>query len=471
MSDYDYQMSKLVKNIHCVGIGGSGMSGIAEVLLSLGYFVSGSDLVKTKTTERLAQLGVVFSNNHAKENIKEADVVVYSSAVEETNIEIKEAKALRIPTISRAQMLAEIMRFRYGIAVAGSHGKTTTTSLIATILADSGQDPTFIIGGVIKGAASNARLGAGRYLVAEADESDGSFLMLHPLLAVLTNIDADHLENYNEDFELLKEAFLKFLRRLPFYGSAYICSDDENNLSLIDNVSANVVTYGLHKGADFRAINLVHENGNEIFDLQLPDKNVIESVKVKLSGVHNVQNTLASIAVSNNLGVPLPKILSSLKNFSGIDRRCQVYDNILLANKKITLLDDYGHHPKEIQAILDTISRRWSGRRLLLLFQPHRYSRTNNLFDQFVSVLSKVDKLFLLNIYSAGEKNLKGVTSENLAKAVRDRSDTEVKVVKSQNLTLENIVGSLVSENDLVLVMGAGSIGKIVENFMAKKHE
>ncbi len=452
-----------IKSFHCIGIGGTGLSGISEVLKSLGYTVSGSDITRSKVTQRLISKGILVHIGHSAENLKNVDAVIYSSAIGSDNIELKTAKDSRIPTIPRAQMLAELMRFSHGIAVAGTHGKTTTTSLISTILADNGNDPTFIVGGIIKGVDANARLGKGRYLVVEADESDGSFLRLSPLMAVLTNVDRDHLENFDGDFITLQRCFKEFLLRLPFYGIAFVCFDDSNAMSIVPELSANVITYGIKEGADYVARNLQHHDGYEIFDLEFG--NECHKIKLHLSGMHNVQNALAAIAVARELDVPISKIRQSLEKFKGIDRRCQVYENQIIGDKVCTFIDDYGHHPKEVEMVIATIRRRWPQSRLVVIFQPHRYTRTNDLFDDFVEVLSTVDNLILLQVYAAGEGFIKGSDSRSLAKAIRKRGKVDPILVPEIN-SLPEILNDVVEEKDLVAFLGAGDIGKLVENLI-----
>ncbi len=451
-----------IKSFHCIGIGGTGLSGISEVLKSLGYYVTGSDITKSKVTDRLEKKGIPIHIGHSARNVGNIDAVIYSSAIGSDNVELKAAKNNRIPTIPRAQMLAELMRFNHGIAIAGTHGKTTTTSLISTILADGGKDPTFIVGGVIKGVNANARLGTGRYLVVEADESDGSFLRLSPLMSVLTNVDRDHLENFDGDFKALQKCFKEFLLRLPFYGIAFVCFDDPNAMSIVPELNANVITYGMGQGADYLARNLEHHDGYEIFDLFFD--NECHKIKLHLSGVHNVQNALASIAVARELEISIEVIKSSLEKFKGIDRRCQVYENKIIGNKNCTFVDDYGHHPKEVEMVVSTIRRRWPNLRLVAIFQPHRYTRTFDLFDDFVEVLSTVDYLILLDVYAAGEKSIKGADSRSLAKAIRKRGKVD-SVMLAEIETLQDVLKDIVESNDLIAFLGAGDIGKVVESF------
>jgi len=466
MIRFEHQSFGRVKHIHCIGIGGSGMSGIAEVLLSLGYRVSGSDLTRSKVTEKLSLLGIVISENHSEENIVGADVVVFSSAIDERNPELLAARLKRIPAIPRAEMLAEIMRFRYGIAVAGTHGKTTTTSLISTILADAGEDPTFIIGGLVKGAKTSAKLGTGKFLVAEADESDGSFLFLHPLLAVLTNVDRDHLVNYAGDFDVLKKTFGSFLKRLPFYGVAYVCADDPEALGLIGDIKANVVTYGLKDGADYRALHVKHDNGREVFELSISGRSENVSFVLNMSGKHNVQNALAAIAVAIDLGVEINTIKRSLALFGGIDRRFQVYEKVKLSSSLVTVVDDYSHHPTEIKAVIKTVRRRWPNNRLVILFQPHRFSRTKELFEDFVNVLSESDMVILFEVYSAGEKAIAGADGRSLARSLRNRGNFDP-VFLDHFVSLDAAVSSVAKNGDVIAVIGAGSVGRLVDEFLA----
>jgi len=466
MLKYDDKNFGRVRHIHCVGIGGSGMSGIAEVLLSLGYKVSGSDISVSKVTERLTSLGICINNMHSERNIEGADVIVYSSAVGESNLELEAARSRRVPAIPRAEMLAEIMRFRYGIAVAGTHGKTTTTSLIATLLADGGKDPTFIVGGLVRSANTNARLGSGDYLVAEADESDGSFLSLHPLMAVLTNIDRDHLCNYAGDFSVLKQGFTEFLKRLPFYGVAYLCADDAETMSLLPQITANVVTYGFNEEADYRASNLRHKKGKEYFDLKMPSREDTVNFSLNMSGEHNVQNAVAAIAVSSEVGLDCKVIMDSLERFGGIDRRFQVYENMSISSSVVTIVDDYSHHPTEIQAVIKTIRRRWLDNRLVIVFQPHRYTRTKELFEDFVSVLCESDMVVLFEVYGAGEEPIAGADGRSLTRSIRNRGKFDP-VFKDNCFSLEDAVADVIENDDVIAVIGAGSIGYLVEELIA----
>ncbi len=461
LKEENYLLKK-IKSFHCIGIGGTGLSGISEVLKSLGYTVTGSDILRTKVTDRLISKGIQVYIGHAASNLENVDAVIYSSAIGSDNVELKSAKTSRIPTIPRAQMLAELMRFNHGIAVAGTHGKTTTTSLISTILADSGKDPTFIVGGIIKGVDANARLGKGEYLVVEADESDGSFLRLSPLMAVLTNVDRDHLENFDGDFAVLRDCFKEFLLRLPFYGIAFICFDDPNAISIARELNANVITYGMNPGADYVATNLEHQDGFEVFNLKFD--NQCHKIRLHLSGIHNVQNALAAIAVARELEISIDDIKQSLEKFKGIDRRCQVYENQIIGQRTCTFIDDYGHHPEEVKMVISTVRRRWPGSRLVVIFQPHRYTRTNDLFEDFVEVLSDVDYLILLEVYAAGEKFIKGADSRSLAKAIRNRGKVDP-IFVPHIVSLQDVLKDVVQQGDLIAFLGAGDVGKLVENF------
>ncbi|MDH5378107.1 MAG: UDP-N-acetylmuramate--L-alanine ligase, partial [Gammaproteobacteria bacterium] len=378
-----------VKRVHFVGIGGVGMSGIAEVLLNLGFEITGSDLNENPTVQRLAKLGADIAIGHESENVQGADVVVISSAVKSDNPEVLAARDQRIPIVPRAAMLAELMRFRFGIAVAGTHGKTTTTSLVASMLAEGGLDPTFVIGGKLNSAGSNAKLGAGKYLVAEADESDASFLLLQPMIAVVTNIDADHMSTYSGDFAKLRQTFLEFLHHLPFYGLAVMCIDDLETRDLAAITERNIVTYGFSEDADVRAIDLKQTGIESEFTVAVSGNANWMRVKLNLPGKHNVQNALAAIAIARELGVDKNSIGSALEKFQGIGRRFQIYGDIRTEKGVFMLVDDYGHHPREIDAVIDAVRTGWPEKRLVLLFQPHRYSRTRELFDDFAQVLTK----------------------------------------------------------------------------------
>ncbi len=454
-------MIKKMRRIHCVhfvGIGGSGMSGIAEVMLSLGYAVQGSDLKPNKQTKRLEDQGATVFISHASDNIQDADAVVVSSAVDEANPEVAAAREQLMPVVSRAEMLAELMRFRYSIAVAGTHGKTTTTSLIASVLAEGGLDPTFVIGGRLKSANANARLGQGDYLVAEADESDASFVHLKPMLAVVTNIDADHMSTYDGDIEKLKSGFIKFLRNLPFYGLAVVCIDDPGVNDVIADIGRSVTSYGTNEDADFRAINIIFDAATTEFDVVRKSSEDILHIKLQLPGMHNVRNALAAIAVANELQISNAAVAKSLEEFEGIDRRFQCMGNIKTAAGTIMLVDDYGHHPTEIAATLSAARSGWPDKRVVLVFQPHRYSRTRDLMDDFATVLSDADVLVLLNVYAAGEEPITGADGQAMARAVRARGSVEPVFIESLD-ALQPVLLDLLEDDDLLLTMGAGDIG------------
>ncbi len=387
-----------VQRIHFVGIGGTGMSGIAEVLLNLGYAVSGSDIKESATTARLADLGITITIGHQRENITQVDVVVVSSAIDRKNPEVDEAYQQRIPVIPRAEMLAELMRFRFGIAVAGTHGKTTTTSLTASLLAEGGLDPTFVIGGRLNSAGTNAQLGSGRYLVAEADESDASFLYLQPMIAIVTNIDHDHMETYENSYSRLKETFIEFLHHLPFYGLAVLCLDDEGVREILPSLSKPVVTYGVHEDADFRAINIRQEGMHTYFTVQRRGDYAPLEITLNMPGWHNMLNSLAAIAVATKLAVDDVAIQCSLSAFKGIGRRFQIQGDFPVKNGIVTFVDDYGHHPRELAATLEALKQAYAPRRSIVIFQPHRYTRTRDLFEDFVQVLAGVDVLILMDI-------------------------------------------------------------------------
>jgi UDP-N-acetylmuramate--alanine ligase len=449
-----------VKRVHFVGIGGAGMSGIAEVLLTQGYGVSGSDLTQGAVTRRLTTLGARVTLGHAAANVAEADVVVASSAVPADNVELVAARERGIPVIPRALMLSELMRLKQGIAVAGTHGKTTTTSLIASVLAEGGLDPTFVIGGRLLSADSHARLGSGEFLVAEADESDASFLVLQPALAVITNIDADHMETYGHDFARLKEAFVHFALRLPFYGVAVLCVDDANVREIMPAITKPIVTYGLAEDARVRASGVTHVAGRMQFVARSEGRGDLP-VELNLAGVHNVQNALAAIAVGREVGVADSAIAKALSDFKGVGRRFQRHGEVLLAGGgRYTLVDDYGHHPAEMAATLAAARGSFPGRRLVLAFQPHRYTRTRDLFEDFVKILSTADALVLAEVYPAGESPIVAADGRALARALRVTGKVEPLFVEDVSGVAEAI-RSVVRDGDVVLTMGAGSIGGV----------
>jgi len=448
-----------IRQVHFVGVGGAGMSGIAEVLLNLGYRVSGSDLRASAVTARLAQLGATIHQGHVAEHVAGCDAVVISSAVAEDNPEVMAARAARIPVVPRAEMLAELMRFRYGVAVAGTHGKTTTTSLIASLLAEGGLDPTFVIGGRLNSAGANAKLGAGRYLVAEADESDASFLFLQPMVAVVTNIDADHLPTYGGDFERLRTTFVEFLHHLPFYGLAVLCADDPQVRTILPRLSRPVLTYGTTDDCDARATDIVQDGLRTRFLVHLPNLETPLPITLNLPGRHSVLNALAAIAVANELGISEPAIRRALLNFQGIGRRFQQHGELKLPDGgRATVMDDYGHHPREIQAVLNALRGAWPERRLVLAFQPHRFTRTRDLFDDFAQVLSEVDTLILLDVYPAGEKPIPGADGRSLSRAIRVRGKVDPIFVERID-DLPAALPGLLRDGDLLLMMGAGDIG------------
>jgi UDP-N-acetylmuramate--alanine ligase len=449
-----------VKRVHFVGIGGAGMSGIAEVLLTQGYRVTGSDIAQGAAIRRLTELGARVFPGHAAANAAGADVVVVSTAIAADNPEIAAAREQGIPVVPRALMLAELMRLKQGIAVAGTHGKTTTTSLIASVLAEGGLDPTFVIGGRLLSAGTHARLGTGEFLVAEADESDASFLVLQPVLAVITNIDADHMETYGHDFARLKEAFMQFAQRLPFYGVAVLCTDDPNVRDILPAVTKPIVTYGLSPDAQVRAEAVAHDAGRMRFVARTAGRSDLP-VLLNLAGMHNVQNALAAIAVGRETGVADAAIAKALSEFKGVGRRFQRYGEIDLAGGgRYTLIDDYGHHPVEMAATIDAVRCSFPGRRLVLAFQPHRYTRTRDLFEDFVKVLATVDTLILTDVYPAGESPIVAADGRALARALRVAGRVEPVLVEDVAGVAEAI-RAIVQDRDVVLTMGAGSIGGV----------
>ncbi len=451
-------MKHRIKRVHFTGIGGAGMSGIAEVLLNLDYQVTGSDLSESATTERLAGLGATVHRGHEAANIEEADCVVTSSAVRSDNPEVVAARARGIPVIARAVMLAELMKLKHGVAIAGTHGKTTTTSLTATVLAQGGLDPTFVIGGRLISAGANARLGAGDLIVVEADESDGSFLNLSPMMVVVTNIDADHMETYGHDLARLKQTFIEFVQRLPFYGLAIVCSDDRNVRDILPLISNPVLRYGLDPNADLRAVDIRAEGADMCFTVVRDDREPF-SVRLAAPGLHNVRNALAAIAVGQELGVPDAAIATALEHFRGVGRRFQTYGDLALAGGgHFTLVDDYGHHPAELNATIQAARGAYVGRRLVVAFQPHRYTRTRDLFGDFVDVLGQADLVLLTDVYAAGEAPISGADADSLARAIRAAGGREPVRVKQMS-DLPRAIMNVVRDQDVVLTLGAGSIG------------
>ncbi|MDR2092659.1 MAG: UDP-N-acetylmuramate--L-alanine ligase [Azoarcus sp.] len=469
-------MRHKVRNIHFVGIGGSGMSGIAEVLANLGYQVSGSDLAASAVTERLAAQGIRVVIGHAAENIADAHAVVASTAIRSGNPEVDAARAAGVPVVPRAQMLAELMRLKQGIAIAGTHGKTTTTSLVASILGEAGLDPTFVIGGRLNAAGANARLGKGDFLVAEADESDASFLYLNPVISVVTNIDADHMETYGHDFGHLKQAFVDFLNRLPFYGVAVLCEDDPNVREILPRVSKQIVRYGLNPSASLHAENIRAEGGRMLFDAvrkHAPANRL--PIELNVPGLHNVLNALAAIGVATEVQAPDEAIVKALAEFKGVGRRFQRHGDIALpSGGHFTLIDDYGHHPVEMAATLAAARGAFPGRRLVLAFQPHRYTRTRDCFEGFVKVLSGVETLLLADVYAAGEAPIVAADGRTLARALRVAGKVEPIFVEDIGEMPSRIL-EVARDGDVVLTMGAGSIGgvpqKINEQLRAGGHE
>jgi UDP-N-acetylmuramate--alanine ligase len=451
-----------VRRIHFVGIGGAGMSGIAEVLINLGFEVSGSDLSESDSVRRLTGMGAQVAIGHAEDNLDQADVVVVSGAVPEDNPEVLAARRQRVPVVARAEMLGELMRFRQGIAIAGTHGKTTTTSLVASILAEAGLDPTFIVGGLVNAFGSHARLGEGRYLVAEADESDGSFLNLQPVISLVTNIDRDHLDAYQGSFDQLQRAFLEFLHHLPFFGVAVLCLDDPHVAELIPDVGRNVVTYGFDDKADVRATDLSQQGQRMNFTLWLPEAEVGLPVSLVQPGRHNVQNALGAAAVAWELGIEADAIVRGLAGFGGIGRRFARIGELDMAGRRVLAFEDYGHHPTELDAVLRAARAGWPERRLVLVFQPHRYTRTRDQFDAFARVLGEPDVLVLADVYAAGEKPLAGIDSEALARAVAQRSERPIHRVGPVD-DVPGTLEALVEDDDLVLVMGAGDVGRLAQ--------
>lgn len=451
-----------VRRIHFVGIGGAGMAGIAEVLLNQGYQVSGSDVAENANTQRLRKRGATVAIGHSAAHVTTASVVVVSSAIHADNPELVAAKELLIPIVRRAEMLAELMRFRHGIAVAGTHGKTTTTSLIASIFAEAGSDPTFVIGGLLTSAGSNARLGSSKYLIAEADESDASFLHLQPMVAVVTNIEADHMDAYEGDFSRMQATFLEFLHNLPFYGLAVLCVDDPVITSLLGQIARPMITYGFSDGAEVQAVQY-QQTGNcsrfTVLRRGLPSL----AIQLNLPGKHNALNALAAIAVATDEGLDDQAIVTALANFEGIARRFEQYGEYPCDGGQVMLIDDYGHHPSEVAATIEAVRSGWPDRRLVLCFQPHRYSRTRDLYEDFVDVLTAADELLMLEVYAAGEEPVSGADSRSLCRSIRQRGQIEPIYVKSPEL-LPEILAGVLKAGDIVLTQGAGNVGALARH-------
>ena len=456
-----------IRRIHFVGIGGAGMSGIAEVLKNQGYDVSGSDIRDSAVTARLRAMDVDVYIGHRAENTDQADVVVVSSAVAGDNPEVVSARERRVPIVPRAEMLAEIMRYRHGIAVAGTHGKTTTTSLIASVLGEAGLDPTFVIGGKLNSAGTNAQLGGSRYLVAEADESDASFLHLTPVISVVTNIEADHMDTYGGDVEKLKQTFVDFLHNLPFYGVAVMCVDDDYVQEIIPRISRAIITYGIdNPDADYRAENITSDGLKTRFLVRRPGGRPDLQVELKMPGRHNVLNALATIAVATDEGVDDQAICRGLAGFAGVGRRFQVYGEYQTPKAAATLVDDYGHHPTEVEAVIRAAREAWPERRIVMLYQPHRYTRTRDLYEDFVRVLSEVDGLLLMDVYSAGEPAIPGADGRALCRSIRQRGKVEPVFVED-NREIESLLANVLQDGDLLITQGAGDIGGVAARLAA----
>ena len=449
-----------IHNLHFIGIGGAGMSGIAEVLLNQGYAITGSDIAASSVTERLRSLGITIHIGHQASNVTGADVVVVSTAVDRENAEVLEAMNRRIPIIRRAEMLAELMRYRHAIVIAGTHGKTTTTSLVTSLLAQGGLDPTFVIGGLLNSAGTNAKLGASHYMVAEADESDASFLHLQPMVAVVTNIDDDHMATYEGDFEKLKKTFVTFLHNLPFYGLAVLCIDDPVVKEILPLISRPVLTYGFSPHADFRVVLVGQEGMVSKFEVHRPGHAQALPVTVSLPGVHNVLNATAAIVVATDVGLSDEDIQTGLAIFQGVGRRFEVQAPLLCKRGEVMLVDDYGHHPTEVAATIRAVRDGWPEKRLVMVYQPHRFSRTHDLYDDFVDVLSEVDFLLMLDVYAAGEKPIRGADSRNLCRSIRQRGQLDPVLVKKTE-ELRGILNDVLHDGDILLMQGAGNIGTL----------
>ncbi len=449
-----------VQRIHFLGIGGAGMSGIAEVLLNQGYRVSGSDLVRSAATVRLESLGATVHLGHARQQVGDADVVVVSSAVGADNPELVAAHEQHIPVVARAEMLGELLRYRHGIAIAGTHGKTTTTSLLVAIYQAAGLDPTFVIGGLLESAGAHAQLGGSRTIIVEADESDASFLYLQPMVAVVTNIDRDHMATYSHDFARLKSTFVEFVHRLPFYGSAILCADDPVLRGLLPELSRPMFTYGFAEDADYRATNVQASGRRWRFRAHRPGGVAPLDVELAMPGKHNVLNALAALAVATEEGIPDAAILGGLGGFAGVGRRFQVFEPVAVGGARVTLVDDYGHHPTEIRAVLETVRRVWPDRRLVMTYQPHRFSRTRDLYAEFVDVLSEVDRLVLLDVYSAGEAPIAGADGKALRCGIGRRGGAMPVFAENPLAALEQLA-QIVRDGDVVLTQGAGNISQV----------
>lgn len=457
-----YQVPEMgrVRRIHFVGIGGAGMCGIAEVLLNQGYLITGSDLQASSVTARLVELGARVRIGHDSSHVQDCDVVVISSAVSADNPEVVAAHEMRIPVVARAEMLGELMRYRHGIAIAGTHGKTTTTSLITAIFQAADLDPTFVVGGLLNSTGTNARLGVSRYMIAEADESDASFLFLQPMSAVITNIDRDHMGTYDDDFEKLKRTFVEFVHRLPFYGSIVLCIDDEHVRDVLPQLARPMLTYGFADDADFRAEDLQTVGQTWQFVVRRPHGLPDLSISLAIPGRHNVLNALAAIAIATDEGIDDKAIVEALRQFSGVGRRFEVVENVAIGAGRVTLVDDYGHHPTEVKSVIETVRTVWPDRRLVMAYQPHRYTRTRDLYDDFVKVLSGVDVLVLLEVYSAGEEPLPGADGKSLCKGIRQRGLVNPVFSETPDEAFDLLSG-LLEDGDILLVQGAGNVSRI----------
>jgi UDP-N-acetylmuramate--alanine ligase len=456
-----------VKHIHFVGIGGVGMCGIAEVLFNEGYHISGSDASESKYIAHLRKLGIRVYIGHQAKHVENADVLVVSSAIPEQNPEIIAAKEKQIPIIPRAAMLAELMRFRHGIAIAGTHGKTTTTSLVTSILTEGGLDPSYVIGGKLNSSGTNAQLGHSPYFVAEADESDASFLFLKPMMAVVTNIDADHLQTYGDNFDVLRNTFVEFLHHLPFYGLAVVCGDDPEVSKIIPEIARPFRIYGFNDQSHYRATHWQQDGLKSTFTVARPSPYLPLNIEFNYPGRHNVLNALAAIAIATELGVSDEAILSALKKFEGVGRRFQLLGECDFHSGKALLIDDYGHHPQEIRSTIDAFRSVWPNKRLVHVFQPHRYTRTESLFKDFVDVLKMADQVVLLDIYAAGEKEIHGINSNSLAEAVNPSRKHPIKLLG--NSAIEEVLEDMVQDGDVILFQGAGSISQIAQSLIQKK--
>jgi UDP-N-acetylmuramate--alanine ligase len=464
---YHVPEMRRIKHIHFIGIGGAGMGGIAEVLLNEGYHISGSDRAENNMTARLTSLGATIFIGHQAENIVDANVVVVSSAINTSNPEIAAANLARIPVIPRAQMLGELMRFRHGIAVAGTHGKTTTTSLVSSIFAQAGLDPTFVIGGLLNSAGTNARLGSSRYLIAEADESDASFVHLQPMVSIVTNIEADHMDTYQGDFQRMLDTYVEFLHNLPFYGLAVLCGDDAVIQSLLPSLGRKYLTYGFNENADVRAIDVVQGFNQSTFTVLREGYKAL-TITLNLAGRHNILNALAAIAVATDEGINDQAIQKALTEFAGIGRRFEMLGEFDTGAGSAILVDDYGHHPTEVEATIAVVRNNWPERRLVMAYQPHRYTRTRDLYEDFVRVLSQVDVLLLLEVYPAGEAPIEGADSKALCRSIRQRGQLEPIYVAEKN-ELPKVLASTLNDQDIVLTQGAGNIGQIARQLQAMK--